>query len=172
MSETLVMAYLQDGAVATMPVSDRDKFQPGVSSTEAWDAMSAAERAALAAKGNPENIRQREHIRSAAEQRRKERGRAYGRELEASRKWNALPGLMYEGTEEGVIEWRRTNRTGVWEPGAGNVTRTERWDADGNDWVYAEEPARFPAGLRPGHALRKTADEARADFRALRATAG
>jgi hypothetical protein len=41
-----VLAYMDGGDVAAMPVDDRDQFQRGVVAAAAWETMSGADRSA------------------------------------------------------------------------------------------------------------------------------
>jgi hypothetical protein len=166
MSETTyILAYVDGGTIATMPVTDHDKFQPGVTSQEAWDVMGGTERAGLAARGSAEHIRARQEIRRAGAGRRATQGRAFARQREAERakaeRWSKLPRLMYEGREDGPVEWERTSTPGKWKATTRNVIATERWNADSNDWEQDTRPSRITG--QPCNELRATLEEAQAD---------
>lgn len=168
-----IMAYIDDdGGVSTMPVSDRDEFQPGVTTAEAWEAMSLLERDALAERGSPESIRQRESARAAAASRRKAQGRQFARQVQkdqaAQNAWRDLPLVMFEAGEDGVTAWRRTSETGAWEPADDmNITRAERWDDDSNDYAYDIRPRKVTG--QPRGKLLASLAEAEAISRELRA---
>lgn len=162
-SDFILACIADDGSIATMPVSDRDQFQRGVTTAEAWEAMSEAERAELAASSvGPDQIRRREQARRGP-------SAAFRKTHKPLGEWMNGPALEYEGRGDGVIEWERTAVAGVWKPTKRNITVTQRWHDDSNDWIQDVRPA--PVAGQPRHPLRRTLAEAEADAAALRASA-